>query len=73
MNNRQLSKNSIPNIKIDSVGWYEIESTVEGIHSVEITEREGELGIWFELSRRFVPVSKFRGVTVISKLSEFIE
>ena len=35
-----------------------------------VIDQDGQLGIWFSLSKIFTPLTDFKGLTVIEKLEE---
>ena len=54
---------------ITETGKYKVE-LCEGSKPVTATviDQDGQLGIWFGISRIFTPLTDFKGLTVIEKL-----
>ena len=51
--------------EIKSAGAYEIKTFNGNSHIINIIEKDGRLGAWLQIMRKFIPVSAFKGVSVI--------
>jgi hypothetical protein len=54
-------------MQFNAPGTYTVETHAGNTRTIEVVERNGELGVWFQMLYRFLPVSEFVGVKIVNK------